>query len=50
MDPQGLANFTTACTSANVCKVDDSRVIDFFLTHDKNKDGFLELEDFLRFY
>lgn len=50
MDPHELANFTTACTSANVCKVDDSRVIDFFLSHDRNSDGFIELEDFLRFY
>ena len=49
MSPEQAAEFVRSCTEDN-CRADDPRIINLFNTHDKNKDGFIEVEEFVEFY
>ena len=49
MSPINLSDFCQSCTS-QLCIVSDLRIKTIFEKYDKNKDGFLELNDFLEFY
>ena len=49
MDNQCVANFIAGATK-QPCPKDDNRVATIVNTYDKNKDGLLDINDFLRFY
>jgi hypothetical protein len=49
MDNQCVANFIAGATK-QPCPKDDNRVATIVNTYDKNKDGLLDIQDFLRFY
>ena len=49
MSPEGAAEFTNSCTGEN-CKATDKKMIDFVALYDRDRDGLLEVEDFLEFY
>ena len=49
LDKKGLSELMTSCLDEIVEK-DDYRVRKIFKVHDKDKDGYMTLEDFLEFY
>ena len=49
MNPEQCAAFIHSCTNDH-CKADDKRVKDVFTTYDDDRDGFLTIENFLKFY
>ena len=49
MNPEQCAAFIHSCTNDH-CKAEDKRVKDVFALHDDDRDGFLTLENFLKFY
>lgn len=49
MSPEQAAEFVRSCTEDN-CRADDTRIVGLFNTYDKDRDGFIEVEEFVEFY
>lgn len=49
MSPEGCAAFTNSCTGDS-CKATNKRIVDFFTMYDEDRDGFITIDDFLKFY